>query len=155
MGSLAAHLVNQGRRREEMLRQCAKIRDWEGKIKLLVIAEHHVCRFLWELHHRGKMPEDRFCWLVDQVLFRYAEARPQPIVSMAVLSEILGPMPSMRVDYKVEKPSGVWEKYEGTMQERSAKEKEKQQRAAKGKEKEQPKSSTSPPASFADVASKK
>ncbi|KAK7942527.1 uncharacterized protein PG986_011640 [Apiospora aurea] len=122
---------------------------------MLVIAEHHVCRFLWELHHRGKMPEDRFCWLVDQVLFRYAEARPQPNVSMAVLAEILGPMPSMRVNYKVEKPSGVWEKYEGIMQERSAKEKEKQQRAAKGNEKEQQKSPSSPPASFADVASKK
>ncbi|KAK8045485.1 hypothetical protein PG993_005509 [Apiospora rasikravindrae] len=143
------------RRREEMLKQCAKVPGWQGKIKMLVMAEHHVCRFLWELHHRGKMPEDRFCWLVDQVLFRFAEARVPSAVAITLLEMTLGPMPPMRVDYKVEKASGVWEKYEGIIQERAAKEEEKQKRAAKGKEKEQQKPSESPPATFADVASKK
>ncbi|KAK8068876.1 hypothetical protein PG994_005492 [Apiospora phragmitis] len=115
------------RRREEMVRHCANVPGWEGKIKMIVTAEHHVCRFLWELHHHGKIPENRFNWLVDQVLFRFAEARVQPGVTMAMLAEILGPMPPMRVDYKVEKPSGVWDKYEGIMLERTAREKEKQQ----------------------------
>ncbi|KAK8097739.1 uncharacterized protein PG998_013225 [Apiospora kogelbergensis] len=64
------------RRREEIVRLCARVDPgWEGKIKMVVTAEHNVCRFLWELHHHGKMPEDRFCWLVDQVIFRYTETR--------------------------------------------------------------------------------
>lgn len=54
-----------------------------------------MCRFLQELHHRGKFPEDRFCWLVDQVLYRFAEARlqSQPAVAVLILQDILGEMP--------------------------------------------------------------
>lgn len=46
-----------------------------------------------------------------------------------MLSDLLGEMPPMRVDYKVEKPSGVWDKYEGILRDRTAKEKEKKQRS--------------------------
>lgn len=117
------------RRREEIVRLCARVDPgWEGKIKMVVTAEHNVCRFLWELHHHGKMPEDRFCWLVDQVIFRYTETRlrTQPgggAVHLSMLLAILGDMPPMRVDYEVEKQSGTWEKYEAIMKQRMAKEK--------------------------------
>ncbi|KAK8103079.1 hypothetical protein PG984_016225 [Apiospora sp. TS-2023a] len=40
----------------------------------------------------------------------------------------VGEMPPMRVDYKVEKPNVVWEKYEGIIQHRTAKEKEKEKK---------------------------
>lgn len=116
------------RRREEMVRHCSKIPGWEGKIRMIVNAEHHVCRFLWELHHRGKIPEDRFCWLVDQVLYRFAEARLQSNVTIIMLNEILGEMPPMRVDYEASKHSLVWEKYELILQQRTAMEKETKQR---------------------------
>ncbi|KAK7932607.1 hypothetical protein PG985_003319 [Apiospora marii] len=128
--SLAVSSTKARRRREQMLRYCGQVPGWEGKIKMLARAEHHVCRFLWELHHRGKFPEDRFCWLVDQVLFRFAEARLQSPTAILILGKVLGEMPPMRVDYNVEEPSGVWEKYERILQERTGKKKpeeEKQQ----------------------------
>lgn len=106
-----------------MLGYCALVPGWEGRIKMVVKAEHHVCWFLWELHHRGKFPEDRFCWLVDQVLYRFGEAQLQSPFAILKLQDILGEMPPLRVDYNVEKPSGVWKKYEGILKGSTAKEK--------------------------------
>ncbi|KAK6846361.1 hypothetical protein PG987_001549 [Apiospora arundinis] len=117
------------RRRDEIVRMCAKVDPaWRGKNHMVAVAEHHVCRFLWELHHHDKMPEDRFCWLVDQVMFRYTETRLLAergggSVNIAILQGILGKMPPSRVDYSTEKHSGVWEKYEALMKKKMAPEK--------------------------------
>ncbi|KAK7917558.1 hypothetical protein PG985_011166 [Apiospora marii] len=57
--SLAISSTKARRRREEMLRYCGQVPGWEGKIKRLVRAEHHVCRFLLKLHHRGRAEAER------------------------------------------------------------------------------------------------
>ncbi|KAK7998480.1 hypothetical protein PG991_014959, partial [Apiospora marii] len=77
-------------RREQMLVIAATVKEWPGNQIKVAASEQHVCRFLWELHHRGPIPEDHFCWLVDQVVDRWIEARKPGVKVVKKAAETLG-----------------------------------------------------------------
>ncbi|KAK7920506.1 hypothetical protein PG985_008528 [Apiospora marii] len=106
-------------RREQMLGIAATVKGWRGDQVEIAASELHVCRFLWELHHRGPIPEDHFCWLVDQRIYRWIEWRPSNGNIVKKAAEILGTAPSTLMKDPTDLSSPVWARYEAIMVERT------------------------------------
>lgn len=106
-------------RREQMLGIAAAIKEWPGNVDMIFRSEYHVCRFLWELHHRGPIPEDHFCWSVDQVVYRWIEARAPDADIVKKAFGTLGAAPSTRMNELTDLGSTVWARYETILSDRT------------------------------------